>query len=220
MLRSGYCYYLSDTGLYTNNSYQGAIRQDTVQKKIYYCVGTSPNETILYDFNLHLGDTLHNSYNNGSDSNYVSSIDSILIGTTFRKQYHISTGHMAGNDTNYVQLIEGIGSTYGLAFPITPPFEWGSKLNCFSQNNVTIYPNTTGICYLRLGIKEQKESTPNDLATLLANGGKFLGTAVRGKFISNFPNGKGKEIFYIAVYVDKKTLKPVRQSVVADAMVN
>ncbi|MHB8260603.1 MAG: hypothetical protein ACYDCN_05505 [Bacteroidia bacterium] len=74
---------------------------------------------------------------------------------------------------------------------------------------------------LRVDVYAQIGGTkPTELATLLANGGGFLGTATRGKFVSNFPNGKGKEIFYIAVYIDKKTLKPAMESKVADAMVN
>ncbi len=158
LLGSGYeyCQLPSDDCCVHYNTYAGAIRQDSVHKKVYYCAVSTTTDRLLYDFNLNIGDTLPTSYNNCCDSNYVSSIDSILIGTTYRKQYHISTGILAGNSTNYVQLIEGIGSTLGLAYQITPGFESGSNLNCFIQNNVTVYtnPQQQGVgCDLSIGIK-------------------------------------------------------------------
>ncbi|MHB8260219.1 MAG: T9SS type A sorting domain-containing protein [Bacteroidia bacterium] len=163
LLSSGYCYCGGPpTCCYYYNTYQGAIRQDTIHKKVYYRTNSSTSvDTLLYTFNLYVGDTLPPSYINPFHTNYVSSIDSILIGTSYRKRYHISIigSTSLSGDSNYVSLIEGIGSTFGLTYPITgPPFENGYNLYCFSQNNITLYPNTTDSCYLTLGIKEQKES--------------------------------------------------------------
>jgi type IX secretion system substrate protein len=157
ILSSGYTQssnYPFPTSGYFNNLYSGAIRQDSIYKKVYYRTNSSTSvDTLLYNFNLSVGDTLPASYINYHGVNYVSSIDSILIGTNYRKQYHISAfgGGMPG--TNYDSLIEGIGSTMGLLYPILIPDEAGSNLNCFSQNNAVMYVNPSGTCDSTLSIK-------------------------------------------------------------------
>ena len=162
LLSSGYQFSIGAGGppncCYYYNTYQGAIRQDSIHKKVYFCNASTTVDTMLYDFNLSVGDTLQSSYiNNPFDSNYVSSIDSIFIGTSYRKQYHISRLHTSGF-SNYLNLIEGIGSTQGLLYPLNPGFEIGWELNCFSQNSVTTYTNPMGTgCDLALGIKTIKE---------------------------------------------------------------
>jgi hypothetical protein len=48
---------------------------------------------------------------------------------------------------------------------------------------------------------------PANLAALIANGGGWLGTAKRGKYINEFvvtPENQRKSEYYIAVYIDKK----------------
>jgi hypothetical protein len=52
--------------------------------------------------------------------------------------------------------------------------------------------------------------------------GRALGQASRGKFVTPaYPLADvGKIVYYIAVYVDKKTKQPVAQSVVASAIIN
>jgi len=151
ILNSGYnssSTYPFDTS-YFSNIYVGAIRQDSIHKKVYYRTNSSTSvDTLLYNFNLSVGDTLPSSYiNNYNLRNYVSAIDSILVGTSYRKQYHISINSpFYAPSSNYVQLIEGIGSTFGLipVGGIIPPSEFGGTLNCFSQNNRVIYVNHSG----------------------------------------------------------------------------
>jgi hypothetical protein len=158
ILTSGYKYYLypgNNCCLYYNQL-AGMIRQDTAQKKIYSWI--PPTDVLLYDFNLYAGDTLPvSSINYPGSGNYVSSIDSILVGTTYRKRFHISVkGSISAWDSNYVQLIEGIGSTFGLLSPLSPPFEGGCNLNCFSENNIVLYPSSASSCDIGLGILEDK----------------------------------------------------------------
>jgi len=159
VLTSGYKYYMipSNNCCFYYNQPAGDIRQDTAQRKIY--LHMSPSDVLLYDFNLNIGDTLPVSYINYQGSgNYVSSIDSVLVGTTYRKQYHISTNVDPNGfgiwDSNYVQLIEGIGSTFGLFSPLLPPFEGGCSLNCYSENNVVLYTNANSTCDMTVGINE------------------------------------------------------------------
>jgi hypothetical protein len=152
------------------NQSAAMIRQDTVQRKIY--TYSSPNDTLLYDFNLNVGDTLPASNINYQGSgNYVSSIDSVLIGTTYRKQYHIST-HEDPNgfgswDSNYVQLIDGIGSTFGLFSLLVPPFEGGCGLNSYCENNIVLYGYPNSTCDLEVGIAESQN--PNEIISISPN---------------------------------------------------
>ncbi len=130
------------------NTYEGAIRQDTQQKKIYINVGNQ--DFLLYDFNLSLGDTLSfATYISDFDTNVVTSIDSILVGNSFRKRLNITTLHYSGDSAS---IIEGIGSTLGLLDLIPPAFDTGSGLDCFSLNGQTLYPDTSTFCNINVGI--------------------------------------------------------------------
>jgi Secretion system C-terminal sorting domain len=159
-----------------NRGYVGGIREDGA-KRIYFL--KTPNfagdpdslEQLLYDFNLNVGDILPAAYNNtvfgALGQNYVSSIDSILIGTTYHKRFNVSTS----SSTNYVSFIEGVGSTVGLLEVLSPPFEFYDNLMCFTRNGVVRYSNilssfpgvAVGLtCELPslVGVSEQTEASP------------------------------------------------------------
>jgi hypothetical protein len=119
--------------------YAGAYRQDTTLKQIYFIYPSFSQEQLLYDFSLNVGDTLSNCV--------VSTIDSILIGTNYRKQFHFMGSQYS--------MIEGIGSTAGLLEPFIP-FESGGTLTCFSQNGATLYPDTITACYIVTRVNEIK----------------------------------------------------------------
>lgn len=126
--------------------YRGAIRQDTSLKKVFIVPPDSSNEELLYDFNMIVGDTVRGylePYPNIATSDVVISIDSILIGSQYRKQWNINQGYG-------ISIIEGIGCTFGLTEPspqnvIDGP---GFNLTCFSENGSTIYPNSSSTCNL------------------------------------------------------------------------
>jgi hypothetical protein len=113
------------------SNYYAAIRQDTALRKVY--VRDNSPERVLYDFNLSVGDSIENC-------TAVTSIDSILIGSTYRKRLNIDGAFP-------YSIIEGIGSTSGLFEPLCP-FEYWGTLVCFSQNGVTLYPDTLTECEL------------------------------------------------------------------------
>jgi hypothetical protein len=142
--------------------FYGGLRQDTSARKVYFFLANPPkNDTLLYDFNLNAGDTLPPSFTNNyynTPRNYVSSIDSVLVGPNYRKRYNIS----CSQNPDYASLIEGIGSTQGITSLLSPPFESGDFLNCFTQNAVTQYTNpvSPGICNLHLSIRDlQKDGS-------------------------------------------------------------
>ncbi len=124
--------------------YRGAIRQDTVLKKIYYVQPTDSVEQLLYDFNLQVGDTVRGFTQEGVFSpDIVLEIDSILIGSDYRKRWFINSGYG-------IYMIEGVGCTNGLIELSPGNIIDGitSSLSCFSQNNVTLYPFPTYTCNL------------------------------------------------------------------------
>ena len=128
------------------SGYLGAIRNDTVNKKVWY------NDKLLYDFNIQVGDTLHF----GCHFYIVDSYDSIAYCNKYHKRYKIIN---FDNQTRH--LIEGIGLDAGLIPRECSP-NHGSLL-CYQEVNnelctecedftniedvnyesVVIYPNPT-----------------------------------------------------------------------------
>jgi len=147
---TGYsCSYSTGTTHWVYVGYAGAIRQDTVQRKVYILFPDSSAETLMYDFTLSVGDTIKAYVMNRY---IVSAIDSMLIGTQYRKTWAV----------NYGKIIEGIGGTLGLLN--TYYQSWGPvpKLYCFSQNNQTLYPyySTTSVCAEVTAIPAFKTQNP------------------------------------------------------------
>jgi hypothetical protein len=108
--------------------YKGAYRQDTALRQVYFVPPSFSAESLWYDFNLSVGDTLSFNVNN---QNSVLQIDSVLVGSSWHKRFLLADLGWGGTglpDTNYA-LIEGVGSTLGLLQPIVTPFENGS-LRC------------------------------------------------------------------------------------------
>ncbi len=116
----------------------GGLRE---QNKKVFCIGGNyasdytflySGEILLYDFNKQIGDTVW--YNNQEINYVVTKIDSIKVGTGYRKRY---------NDC----IVEGIGDVIGgLYGAITPTpscidcyQEW--HFICFSSNGENIYLN-------------------------------------------------------------------------------
>jgi hypothetical protein len=130
--------------------YKGAIRQDVLNKKVYIVPPTSTTEELLYDFNMALGDTVQGylaSYSGTYDT--VLLIDSVLVGNDYRKRWYI-------NDWYEIYLIEGIGSTYGL-LENSPGYSTDAdyyNLNCYMEQDQTLYPDTNTNCNLITSIKD------------------------------------------------------------------
>ncbi len=122
--------------------YQGAIRQDTVIRTVYFVPPTDTAEQLLYDFTLQAGDTVYGYLQpEGGIKDVVSSIDSVMVGNEYRKRWNI-------NDLYSISLIEGVGSTYGLIekSPGNVADMPGYGITCFSQNGETLYPDTITDC--------------------------------------------------------------------------
>src|SRR6185295_5120412 len=125
-----------------STGYMGALRDDTSAHRIFFVRAGHSQESLLYDFNLTTGDTLP------FDSiclcptlfyTVITSVDSVLIGTQYRKSFETSFGNW---------IIEGIGSTFGLlevgCADIADGFGW--SLGCVSGNGITLYPDSSRQC--------------------------------------------------------------------------
>lgn len=137
--------------IYIESTYAGAIRNDSTNRKVYFCF---PNytDTLLYDFNLSVGDTMLGcrSFLNNAPTIYpyvITSIDSVLINSSYHKRFN--TEHP------FYSVIEGIGGTSGLLEPLIQFIDAGFYLTCFSSNLYN-YPEDTSSCPLignTVGIK-------------------------------------------------------------------
>ena len=100
--------------IFTGGSYSFSYRNDSLNKKVYIVPFDSIQETLWYDFNLHIGDTLKKSYSlGGAFGQYsglvlkVDSIDSMQVCNNYYKRFYIN----CGNPTPYsrISLTEGKG---------------------------------------------------------------------------------------------------------------
>lgn len=139
----------------TSKQYWACIRQDTVNKKVFVLTPSMTKDTILFDFDLKLGDTLSPSYlHDQQDTTVVSSIDSILIGTEYHKRFNFS------KPNSYiwvVSFIEGVGSNAGID-QIYEAFEGGFTLTCFNGNIIN-YEEVYGQCgvnAMTIGVSENE----------------------------------------------------------------
>lgn len=130
--------------------YHGAFKE--VNKMIYYIYGDSENETILYDFNLSVGDNITTIADDiGVRSNiYVGSIDTVILqNNEARRRYNLMLVDIDSLDTMPTPTprgawIEGVGDvTKGLfSFPFgVSVFTGVNKFQCFSEGENLIYQN-------------------------------------------------------------------------------
>ncbi|MGD9494396.1 MAG: T9SS type A sorting domain-containing protein [Bacteroidales bacterium] len=107
------------------------IREDTVARKVYFRTALITSDSLLYDFTLNIGDTLKGFFGDyGMGLWTVQSVDSVLVGDTYRKRINFDTSETIF----YFSIIEGVGSTTGLTALYWGHFEMGTSLQCFSVN--------------------------------------------------------------------------------------
>lgn len=133
-----------------NSNIIGAIREDTIQRKIYFHNYT--DEIVLYDFSLGVGDTIYYSTKLFYNLDYykvVDNIDSVNVSGQYRKRWHLTNSYMSMTDT----WIEGIGSVYryGLLYPNDPDLVMDASdpyFGCFSHDTITYMDgsNCSGTC--------------------------------------------------------------------------
>lgn len=131
------------SGSTTFNQFYSLVRQE--EDRIYTRMWGEP-DALLYDFDLNIGDTLPLTWNQWQEDIVVMSIDSLLVGNSYRKVFNLS-------QQSSPQLIEGIGHTFGFLEPFPPIFDCGHYLNCFALNDTTYYPDLNHPCDLTVSVK-------------------------------------------------------------------
>lgn len=120
------------------------VRQDGL--KMYIREGF--NDYLLYDFDLSVGDTLPDTYFLMEDDIVVTSIDSILVGESYRKIFNL-----VNSSYPYpLELIEGIGFNQGFLEYV--PDWYPAQLICFALDGTTYYPGYGEPCDLTVNINK------------------------------------------------------------------
>lgn len=119
-------------------SYVAGLREDTV-KRVWAVNAGDTAAKLLYDFSLAVGDSFSYPYFNGAIYYYVTAIDSMLVGSTYRKT--IWLGAPGGSE----QWIEGVGSTHGL-FQRNELASWEDQLLCHSDHGDQLIGSTYCHC--------------------------------------------------------------------------
>ncbi|OQB59857.1 MAG: hypothetical protein BWX95_02480 [Bacteroidetes bacterium ADurb.Bin141] len=139
----------------TPMGYQGALRDDSLQKKVFLIKPGNTSEDLVYDFNLNVGDTvksiLYDSLS-GCPDIIIGYIDTVFINGTWHKRWNTTNMGCFAVGAMYV---EGIGSLFGL-LDYYIEFEGGPDLVCINHNGTIIYPNQGASCGL-VGLTQSNE---------------------------------------------------------------
>jgi len=141
-----------------NNDLYAIIRHDTSDSKVYLLKDTT--EYLLYDFkSLETGAYYPKTYNNlYEDSLVVISTDSLVLNNRTHRVWNLANRYNGiYNDSAFVRIIEGIGSSFG----VVGKFRWdknesGDFLNCFNSDSTGIYPDSLLVCDRTFGVEEYK----------------------------------------------------------------
>jgi hypothetical protein len=155
-------------------SYWGAIRQDILEKKVYLVTRGQASETLLYNFNYTVGDSVKTKLGDftafsGSvsryrviDSVFYQSFSDGICRKTFRLKYlQLNSGYYGGVANSYIT--EGIGNDVGInanirvaASTSNPGHEYETHMytSFLAINNQTIMITSPNTC-VGVGIKKQ-----------------------------------------------------------------
>ncbi len=125
-------------------AYIGCTREEN--KIVYYLPSGTTQETIAYNFNLGIGDTVAGDIYPCPGLYFtIGSIDSVVLTNgTFRKRFNLIT---CGNATGY--YVEGLGNNYGpLPFygVSIGPGSYAPNLTCFEDHGIYLYPLSQSDC--------------------------------------------------------------------------
>ncbi len=207
-----------------------ALREDG--KKIYMRlrIGNEGKDSLLYDFNVKLGDSLKGKAFPSLQQFVVVNIDSVSINNIFRKRYWI--GFRSGDRAYY--LLEGVGCNCGfIPYPIL--FESSGRLECHSVGNQQIFGGETGQCLLLANKNPQIElakikispnpiidvgqmEIPNDVAVDNIKVYDYLGrlmyaTTINQNSVSISANDYAAGMYFVHIY-NKQTLVGISKFVI------
>jgi hypothetical protein len=141
---------------YTFSQPYAFLRQEN--ERIYLYDIWDEIDTLLYDFDLQVGDFLPLTYNNASSDIQINSITTIQVGTETRNVFHFN--QLNGIDS----LIEGIGHNKGLIGTMQPFEFFEYELMCFSLDGTTYYPSLGAACDLTVSSQEISKTISSNLS--------------------------------------------------------
>lgn len=115
------------------------FRQDVANKFVYQWDNVTNQEHILYDFgNLVVGQPYPETFNNMDYPQIlVMAYDSIMLNDgLYHERWTLGSN---SNDSGFVSIIEGVGSSMGFNLPIQIPFEQSSATLCFSKDGNVVF---------------------------------------------------------------------------------
>jgi hypothetical protein len=115
-------------------SLSGYLRQDTINRRVYLRYPGSASDSLIYDFNLTVGDSI--AANGVGPVMTVTSISNFISGGNSYPQYNFSNSSFLLSGSWF----QGFGSENGLFTQFNFQESGGPYLTCFSYNNQTIYP--------------------------------------------------------------------------------
>lgn len=171
-------------------SFHGFVREDSI-KRVFYKLNASEQEHLFYNFNIQLYDTI-TAYSINTFENYlyiqpqiyfVVSVDSVLIGETYRKR--INLGIPGDSTYSFEHWIDSTGNNGGLLHNNEMLVGRDSySLLCFSEEGIVKYhhPNYDS-CYVltgfdnKYGIEMRVRIAPNPISEkstlVVENSNKF-----------------------------------------------
>lgn len=132
---------------YTFSNLYGFVRQ--AGKKVYSYDLMNSVDTLLYDFDLQVGETLPLTIINSDTDITVTAITNFQVGNETRSIFDLSSNLGVSE-----KLIEGIGHDKGLLGTMQPFEFFESNLICYSRNDTTYYDNGVDVCDLNVGLNE------------------------------------------------------------------
>ncbi len=132
---------------YTFSYTYGFVRQ--TGKKVYSYDLVHSVDTLLFDFDLQVGDTLPLTIINSDTAITVTAITNFQVGNETRSIFNLSL-----NSGGSVKLIEGIGHDKGFLGTMQPFEFFESELICYSRNDTTYYDNGIDVCDLNVGLND------------------------------------------------------------------
>lgn len=132
-------------GTFNNVGYVGSIRQDIINRKVYCILPGDTVEHLIFDFTLQVGDSVPTIPYSCDSKIFISQVDSVLIGTTYRKRW---------SDGGWNIIIEGIGANWEFLKPMCNIIDGASgMLTCFRQDGASVYPDSLFNCSFITNIK-------------------------------------------------------------------
>lgn len=132
------------------SGYYGAIRNDIPNKRVYF--GQNSGESVLYDFNLNIGDSILVGSLGGNDKEPISSIDSVLICNEYHTRYNTASGYTltegigSKNGLIPVKFATNLGRNFGYSESGSVPCnecDFTASLDAYSLSRLTVFPNPT-----------------------------------------------------------------------------